>query len=153
MKMVGISGVIAGAFFLMCTHSDGALVDFRRLCQSGQQSFGFRRDPWQTDAVHYCFMTRQRITDCHEIDAAGGFDCGTDFFLQGGLPGRRAQCCRIRGVRLSNCHMLSKKFSYQDGFDIMYVNRALRKLTSSPTETDPTTFQVELCDLERHDEE
>ncbi|XP_011414887.3 uncharacterized protein [Magallana gigas] len=146
-----IFGVVVLGVLVMWT--SGALVDFRRLCQSDQQSFGFRRDTGQSDAVHYCHVTGTQSTDCKQIDADGGFDCGEEFYLQGGLPGRQAQCCRMSGHRLMNCQTLAQRFSYRDGFDIMYVNRALRKLISTPIPSDPTTFQVELCDLEKQDTE
>ncbi|XP_062592488.1 uncharacterized protein LOC134253930 [Saccostrea cucullata] len=139
--------------FLMIVLSDGALVDFRRLCQPTQQSFGFRRDPWQNEVIHYCFKTTppMRNEECREINAIGGFDCGEEFYLQGGLENQRAQCCRKAGYRIANCQTVAETFSYRDGFDIMYVNRALRNLTSTPTSSDPTAFQIELCDLEREE--
>ncbi|XP_055995772.1 uncharacterized protein LOC125646501 isoform X4 [Ostrea edulis] len=74
--------------------SDGVLVDFRRLCQSEQQSFGVRRDPWQNDAIHYCFMTGNLNEECKQINVTGGIDCGEEFYLQGGLPDETAECCR-----------------------------------------------------------
>ncbi|XP_048728787.1 uncharacterized protein LOC125646501 isoform X2 [Ostrea edulis] len=129
--------------------SDGVLVDFRRLCQSEQQSFGVRRDPWQNDAIHYCFMTGNLNEECKQINVTGGIDCGEEFYLQGGLPDETAECCRKFEHRLTNCQILTQTFSYQGGFDIMYINRALRKIISTPTGSDPTAFQVELCDLEK----
>ncbi|XP_061179697.1 uncharacterized protein LOC133188303 [Saccostrea echinata] len=151
MKITTETGVTLLVIFLMIAWNDGALVDFRRLCQPDQQNFGFRKDPWQNEAVHYCFMTGHVNEECREISASGEFNCGEEFHLQGGLAGQKAQCCRKSGYRLIHCQTSAKTFSFRDGFDIMYVNRALRNLTSTPTSSDPTAFQVELCDLEKEE--
>ncbi|XP_022341679.2 uncharacterized protein LOC111135690 [Crassostrea virginica] len=133
-------------------------VYFTRECDHWQISHGIRKEPWQREAIHYCFTAIAYDYFRRYVPIKDGFNCqteGEDYFLQGGakfsngthtLP--YALCTTKKDHKLLNCSMPETKFSFMKGFDIMYNERVLRKIVSAPTPDDYTAFRIELCDLQ-----
>ena len=48
----------------MLKQSDGATVEFARVCKANYISHGFRRDVWQRQAIHYCFRSKFVDKNC-----------------------------------------------------------------------------------------
>ncbi|XP_048729864.2 uncharacterized protein LOC125647214 [Ostrea edulis] len=142
--------ILSACVIVVCVNNaESAVINFERLCQSTEIDYGFRKGIWQQDAVHFCFPSPILNNKCQTIAATRGINCttvGENYFLQGGKPGRQAVCCEKKGMTLTNCSRAKKTFSFTHGFNIMYFERVLRELISTPSAGDVTEFEIELCD-------
>lgn len=156
-----VSVVIVMLGCLECSY-----VYFDRRCPAWQISHGIRKETWEKETILYCFQFDTNDTNSRHIYLNNGLtslNCetaGKDYFLQALIEFSTklyeinhilsaAYCAEKKDYKLVNCSMPMRKFSYMKGFDIMYYSRVLRKIVSAPSEFDNTTFQIELCDLER----
>jgi hypothetical protein len=61
--------VILSAFVIVVciNNAESVIVDFRRLCDSDEVDFGFRKTTYQHKAVHFCFATKLHGANCKDI--------------------------------------------------------------------------------------
>ncbi|XP_062587809.1 uncharacterized protein LOC134249474 [Saccostrea cucullata] len=131
--------------------SDGYVVNFQRRCDCNEVSHGWRKDTWQSDAIHFCVPRGRENKKCEVVNATRGIDCslfGEHYHLQGGYPKRIAECCEKQGQRLVKCERIPNVFSYRRNIDIMHFDKVLRKLIVGVDPSDDHKFQIELCDVE-----